>query len=219
MQATLSWRAQFEMPRGALASSAQIVAASREGAGCPVATTLSCGEALPSSRESLSTSECSFVIIGQSLATLARERAICYASLCMVTNPAAGVGVSELSAQSIALAAASLSESATRVVLRAAAAIAQPRPCARRRAPDAPPPSRPNSPHSPPRSSADLAFSKLLDGFRALACFRERGVPVPVTRLFNIVGARQSGRYGMVLPRFLEAARGGGPIRVFGDGS
>ena len=72
---------------------------------------------------------------------------------------------------------------------------------------------------SPSLSRWSYACSKLLDEFLALAFFRERGVPVTVARLFNIVGARQTGQYGMVLPRFLEAARRGGPIRVFGDGS
>ncbi|MFN0067809.1 MAG: NAD-dependent epimerase/dehydratase family protein [Limisphaerales bacterium] len=63
------------------------------------------------------------------------------------------------------------------------------------------------------------ACSKLLDEFLALACGRERGVPVIVTRLFNTVGPRQTGRFGMVLPRFLEAARAGAPLRVFGSGA
>ncbi len=72
----------------------------------------------------------------------------------------------------------------------------------------------------PPSASRwSYACSKLLDEFLALAFFRERGVPVTVARLFNIVGPRQSGQFGMVLPRFIEAARQGGPIRVFGDGT
>ncbi|MGE3309047.1 MAG: NAD-dependent epimerase/dehydratase family protein [Limisphaerales bacterium] len=62
------------------------------------------------------------------------------------------------------------------------------------------------------------ACSKLMDEFLALAYGRERGVPVVITRLFNTVGPRQTGRYGMVLPRFVEAARGGRPLRVFGNG-
>lgn len=63
------------------------------------------------------------------------------------------------------------------------------------------------------------ACSKLLDEFLALACGRERGVPVVITRLFNTVGPRQTGRFGMVLPRFIEAARAGRPLRVFGAGT
>lgn len=62
------------------------------------------------------------------------------------------------------------------------------------------------------------ACSKLMDEFHALACGRERGVPVVIARLFNTVGPRQTGRHGMVLPRFVEAAREGRPLRVFGSG-
>ncbi len=62
------------------------------------------------------------------------------------------------------------------------------------------------------------ACSKLMDEFLALACARERGLPVLIVRLFNTVGPRQTGRYGMVLPRFIEAARAGRPLRVYGDG-
>lgn len=63
------------------------------------------------------------------------------------------------------------------------------------------------------------ACSKLMDEFLALAFAREHGLPVVITRLFNTVGPRQTGRYGMVLPRFLAAARAGQPLRVFGDGT
>ncbi|MBM3875627.1 MAG: NAD-dependent epimerase/dehydratase family protein [Verrucomicrobia bacterium] len=63
------------------------------------------------------------------------------------------------------------------------------------------------------------ACSKLMDEFLALAHHRERGLPVIIARLFNTVGPRQTGRYGMVLPRFIEAARAGRPLRVHGDGS
>jgi len=63
------------------------------------------------------------------------------------------------------------------------------------------------------------ACSKLLDEFLALAYAREKGLPVIITRLFNTVGPRQTGRYGMVLPRFIQAAKAGQPLRVFGDGS
>ncbi len=62
------------------------------------------------------------------------------------------------------------------------------------------------------------ACSKLMDEFLALAYARERGLPVIVARLFNTVGPRQTGRYGMVLPRFIEAARAGRPLPVYGDG-
>ena len=63
------------------------------------------------------------------------------------------------------------------------------------------------------------ACSKLLDEFLALAYAREKGLPVVIARLFNTVGPRQTGRHGMVLPRFIEAARAGRPLRVFGDGA
>jgi UDP-glucose 4-epimerase len=62
------------------------------------------------------------------------------------------------------------------------------------------------------------ACSKLMDEFLALAHARERKTPVVIARLFNTVGPRQTGQYGMVLPRFLQAARQGGPLRVYGDG-
>ena len=57
-----------------------------------------------------------------------------------------------------------------------------------------------------------------MDEFLALAYGRERGLPVVVVRLFNTVGPRQTGRYGMVLPRFIAAAQQGEPVKVFGDG-
>jgi UDP-glucose 4-epimerase len=63
------------------------------------------------------------------------------------------------------------------------------------------------------------ACSKALDEFLALAYQRERGLPVIVVRLFNTVGPRQTGRYGMVLPRFVEQALAGEPITVYGDGT
>ena len=63
------------------------------------------------------------------------------------------------------------------------------------------------------------ACSKLMDEFLALAYSRERGLPVTILRVFNTVGPRQTGRYGMVLPRFIAAARRGEPLRVFGDGT
>ncbi len=63
------------------------------------------------------------------------------------------------------------------------------------------------------------ACSKLMDEFLALACARERSLPVVVARVFNTVGPRQTGRYGMVVPRFIAAARNGQPLKVYGDGS
>ena len=62
------------------------------------------------------------------------------------------------------------------------------------------------------------ACSKLMDEFLALAHATENKTPVVVTRLFNTVGPRQSGQYGMVLPRFIQAAKRNEPLRVFGDG-
>lgn len=62
------------------------------------------------------------------------------------------------------------------------------------------------------------ACSKLMDEFLALAYARERKLPVIIARLFNTVGPRQTGRYGMVLPRFIAAAKSGRPLNVYGDG-
>ena len=62
------------------------------------------------------------------------------------------------------------------------------------------------------------ACSKLMDEFLAMAYARERKLPVIVARLFNTVGPRQTGRYGMVLPRFIAAAKTGQPLKVYGDG-
>ena len=62
------------------------------------------------------------------------------------------------------------------------------------------------------------ACSKLMDEFLAMAYSRERRLPVVIARLFNTVGPRQTGEYGMVLPRFLSAAVDNQPLRVFGDG-
>jgi UDP-glucose 4-epimerase len=58
-----------------------------------------------------------------------------------------------------------------------------------------------------------------MDEFLAMAYAREQALPVTVTRLFNTVGPRQTGRYGMVLPRFIESARRSEPVRVFGNGT
>jgi len=63
------------------------------------------------------------------------------------------------------------------------------------------------------------ACSKAIDEFLALAYWHEKKLPVIVTRLFNTVGPRQTGRYGMVLPTFVKQALLGEEITVFGDGS
>ena len=63
------------------------------------------------------------------------------------------------------------------------------------------------------------ACSKALDEFLALAHWREKQLPVVIARLFNTVGPRQTGRYGMVLPTFVRQALRGQPITVYGDGS
>jgi UDP-glucose 4-epimerase len=63
------------------------------------------------------------------------------------------------------------------------------------------------------------ACSKLIDEFLALAYWKERKLPVVIVRLFNTVGPRQTGQYGMVLPTFVRQALAGKPITVFGDGS
>jgi UDP-glucose 4-epimerase len=62
------------------------------------------------------------------------------------------------------------------------------------------------------------ACSKAIDEFLALAYHKERGLPVIILRLFNTVGPRQTGRYGMVIPNFVRQALTGAPITVFGDG-
>ncbi len=62
------------------------------------------------------------------------------------------------------------------------------------------------------------ACSKALDEWLALAYYREKHVPVIVTRFFNTVGPRQTGRYGMVLPTFVSQAVAGEPITVYGTG-
>ena len=70
----------------------------------------------------------------------------------------------------------------------------------------------------PTHARWSYACSKLMDEFLALAFAKERGLPVVIARLFNTVGPRQTGRYGMVLPRFIAAAHCGEPLRVFGNG-
>jgi UDP-glucose 4-epimerase len=63
------------------------------------------------------------------------------------------------------------------------------------------------------------ACSKLLDEFLALAYWKEKKLPVVIVRLFNTVGPRQTGQYGMVLPTFVRQALAAHPITVFGDGT
>ncbi len=85
--------------------------------------------------------------------------------------------------------------------------------------------------HVPFREDADLvlgptpkhrwayACSKAIDEFLALAYWKERKLPVIIVRLFNTVGPRQTGRYGMVIPNFVRQALAGEPLTVHGDGS
>lgn len=63
------------------------------------------------------------------------------------------------------------------------------------------------------------ACSKAIDEFLALAYWREKKLPTTIVRLFNTVGPRQTGRYGMVIPTFVKQALSGRPITVYGDGA
>jgi UDP-glucose 4-epimerase len=63
------------------------------------------------------------------------------------------------------------------------------------------------------------ADSKAIDEFLALGFHQERGLDCVIVRLFNTVGPRQSGQYGMVIPRFVERALAGAPLEVHGDGT
>jgi UDP-glucose 4-epimerase len=63
------------------------------------------------------------------------------------------------------------------------------------------------------------AASKIIDEFLARAYFKEKGLPAVVVRLFNTIGPRQTGQYGMVVPRFVRLALAGQPIPVYGDGT
>jgi len=84
--------------------------------------------------------------------------------------------------------------------------------------------------HLPFREDGDLMFgptnigrwsyacSKALDEFRALAYWRQKSLPVTIVRLFNTVGPRQTGRYGMVLPTFVRQALRGEPLTINGAG-
>jgi UDP-glucose 4-epimerase len=68
------------------------------------------------------------------------------------------------------------------------------------------------------RSRWSYAASKMIDEFLALAYYREKDLPVVIFRLFNTIGPRQTGRYGMVVPRFVQQAIQGEPLTVYGDG-
>lgn len=63
------------------------------------------------------------------------------------------------------------------------------------------------------------ACSKAIDEFLGLAYYRQFGMPVVIVRLFNTVGPRQTGQYGMVVPRFVTQALKGEPLTVYGDGT
>jgi len=68
------------------------------------------------------------------------------------------------------------------------------------------------------RSRWSYACSKAMDEFLALAYAKQLDLPVIIVRLFNTVGPRQTGRYGMVVPRFVQQALAGQPVTVYGDG-
>ncbi len=70
----------------------------------------------------------------------------------------------------------------------------------------------------PTHSRWSYASSKLLDEFMGMAFYKASRLPVIVVRLFNTVGPRQTGRYGMVLPRFVKSAIAGKNLHVYGDG-
>jgi len=72
---------------------------------------------------------------------------------------------------------------------------------------------------APTKGRWSYACSKAIDEFLALAYFREKKLPTIIVRLFNTVGPRQTGQYGMVIPRFVQQALTNAPITVFGDGS
>jgi len=70
-----------------------------------------------------------------------------------------------------------------------------------------------------PKHRWAYACSKAIDEFLALAYWKEKKLPVVIARLFNTVGPRQTGQYGMVIPTFVRQALAGRPITVFGDGT
>jgi UDP-glucose 4-epimerase len=72
---------------------------------------------------------------------------------------------------------------------------------------------------SPKVARWSYSEAKAIDEFYAFQLNKQKGLPVTIARLFNTVGTRQSGSYGMVLPRFVAAAVSNQPITVYGDGS
>jgi len=68
------------------------------------------------------------------------------------------------------------------------------------------------------RSRWAYAASKMVDEFLALAYYHEKGLPITIFRLFNTIGPRQTGQYGMVIPRFVKQAIAGQDLTVYGDG-
>ena len=68
------------------------------------------------------------------------------------------------------------------------------------------------------KSRWSYAESKAIDEFLGLAYHKQFGLPVVICRFFNTVGPRQTGTYGMVIPRFVACALAGQPLRVYGDG-
>lgn len=71
----------------------------------------------------------------------------------------------------------------------------------------------------PEKGRWSYACSKLVDEFLAIAYWKEKGVPTVIARLFNVVGPRQTGRYGMVIPSLVKQALRGSDMTVYGDGS
>jgi UDP-glucose 4-epimerase len=69
------------------------------------------------------------------------------------------------------------------------------------------------------RSRWSYAASKIIEEFLGIAYAKERGIPVTIMRLFNTIGPRQTGQYGMVVPRFVRQALQGEPLTVYGDGT
>ena len=69
------------------------------------------------------------------------------------------------------------------------------------------------------KSRWSYACSKAIDEFLAIAYWKEKRVPTVIARLFNTVGPRQTGRYGMVIPNFVQQALTGQDVTVFGDGT
>jgi nucleoside-diphosphate-sugar epimerase len=71
---------------------------------------------------------------------------------------------------------------------------------------------------SPVKWRWSYSTSKAVDEILAYSYWRDRGTPTVIVRLFNTVGSRETGTYGMVVPRFVRHALGGEPVTVFGDG-